>query len=331
MRSLSPRMTLTLWYVLIVTVVAVLFASFIFRVTTANISHHSLAMQTRIRTSFNRPRLPEELLELIEEDQHEAEQLLFIRLAIITSGIIFSASLASYYLAGKSLQPLENTLEMQKQFVADTSHELKTPIAALRTHLEVSLKDTHGASNQKQILQEALDTVVDMQMMVQRMLESSDQNEKIRNVESCQLLPMLKKITQIVSQQYPDKKISFSLKGESAVLLADASQMQQLFTSLIDNAVKHSKAEQKVTIMVKQSKGEIMVSIKDEGAGISEEDLPHVFDRFYRANSARTRSKNSGQGLGLSIAKRIVEDYHGYIKIKSSKGKGTKVKVIFPL
>lgn len=331
MNRVSPRIHMTLWYVAIVSVVAVIFAGFIYQVTIANIMRHSMVLQSRMRASFNRPHLPKELLERIAEDQDEVEHLLLLRLTLITGAIIAAAAVASYHLAGKSLKPLEEAITLQKQFVTDTSHELKTPIAALRTHLEVALKEKKISQKEYKVaLTEALATVIDMQEMVHKMLQSSQLSEHVFTKRQVSVNTILKKVIARIQKTYYSKEITYDIDVAPVELLIDPRHLEQLLTIVIENAAKYCRQNGRVLISLIQQKKSIQLKITDDGDGIAKKDLKYVFNRFYRADASRARNKKHGQGLGLSIAKNLLKVYGGEITIDSREGSGTEVSITFP-
>lgn len=142
---------------------------------------------------------------------------------------------------------------------------------------------------------------------------------------------MIDQAVRKVAAQAKSKKIKIQVKEIDHTITGDYSSLVELFTIFLDNAIKYSDSGKKINIWSKLDKGSIVVSIKDEGIGISEKEIPHLFDRFYRANNARTKSDSGGYGLGLSIAKKIVDDHQGSIEIKSKEGVGSTFQIIFPL
>ena len=118
--------------------------------------------------------------------------------------------------------------------------------------------------------------------------------------------------------------------NSSSHILGDKDTLKNLFTIILDNAIKYNKKNSFITVAIDEIKNHVQVKISDQGIGISKFDLPHVFDRFYRADKARSSDDHSGYGLGLSIAKEITEAHKGKIAIESEEGKGTTVSVTFP-
>lgn len=126
------------------------------------------------------------------------------------------------------------------------------------------------------------------------------------------------------------KKITIIFEGEDVPIEGDKKNLQTLIVIFLENAIKYSSEESRVTVGTKRRDGKVSISITDEGMGIAKEDLPHIFERFYRAEKSRSRSDTSGYGLGLSIAQKIVQMHHGDIKVKSEKDNGSTFTIILP-
>jgi two-component system sensor histidine kinase CiaH len=253
-----------------------------------------------------------------------------LQIFIIDAITFIIAAIGSYWLAGATLKPIKKTLEAQEAFSADASHELRTPLAVMKTDIEVLLRSKEVFSpNVTNVLKSNLEEITILTTMTSDLLELSRGNNKAgEDVSINVLLQEESTKLQTLAQQ---KDVSLVCENSTDVLLAEGNKegLRRVFKNIIANAITYTPAQGIVTIIVENLKEKILITISDNGIGIDQKDLPHIFDRFYKADNARTHAKN-GSGLGLAIAKRIIEQYKGSITIESTLGKGTDVKIIVP-
>ncbi|MDR7073571.1 signal transduction histidine kinase [Fictibacillus barbaricus] len=221
---------------------------------------------------------------------------------------------------------LESNFEKQQQFLEDASHELKTPLTIVDSYTKLLKR---WGSKEPAILSEAIDAIhlesQRMKDLINQLLAVAHDNEEVAT-EKIQLVPYCEKLIQpfIRSTQ---RMIMISSSAESISCYTDPPKLEQLLRILIDNAIKYSENE--IHICIQKQKNIISITIKDEGVGIPADDLPHVFERFYRIDKSRHRA-TGGSGLGLSIAKSIAKSLRGTITVESIFGKGTNVQVNLP-
>ena len=231
------------------------------------------------------------------------------------------------------LDRLENSFENQTKFVSDASHELRTPLAIIKGYAEIIKKRRFS---DEEIFEESIDSIINetenMKNLVQKLLflakgEITKINTNFQIIEMKEVVQQIHTDTEVSSKSH-----KFYLeKNEEYKVEADVTLLQQAIRALIENAIKYSEENTNIYIesIIKDGKKGI-VSIRDEGVGISEEDTKRIFDRFYRVDDSRTKA-TGGTGLGLAIVKRIVEIHKGEIEILSELGKGTKISIILPL
>ena len=231
------------------------------------------------------------------------------------------------------LDRLENSFENQSKFVSDASHELRTPLAIIKGYAEIIKKRRFS---DEEIFEESIDSIINetenMKNLVQKLLflakgEITKINTNFQIIEMKEFVQQIHTDTEVSSKSH-----KFHLeKNEEYKVEADVTLLQQAIRALIENAIKYSEENTNIYIesIIKDGKKGI-VSIRDEGVGISEEDTKRIFDRFYRVDDSRTKA-TGGTGLGLAIVKRIVEIHKGEIEILSELGKGTKISIILPL
>ncbi|MCA1318593.1 HAMP domain-containing histidine kinase [Bacillus tianshenii] len=229
---------------------------------------------------------------------------------------------------------VETSFQKQKQFVEDASHELRTPISILEGHL--SMLNRWG-KNDPEVLEESLKAsqqeVERLKMLVFELLEltrlESDRFEIGDDVISP--VPVIEELLKKFTLLHPEFSFEFEnrLKDDIKIQMADR-HLEQLLIILLDNAVKYSMESRKVEMMAERKADKFIFHIKDYGIGIPKEDLEKIFNRFYRVDKARSREKG-GQGLGLSIAKRIVHNYNGLIEADSKEGEWTLIHLQFDI
>lgn len=230
----------------------------------------------------------------------------------------------------RMLNGLQEAFERQSNFISDASHELRTPISVIRGYSD--LLDRWGKTDES-VLAEAIEAIRseadNMRSIVEQLLY-------LAKLGSFKLHPTVFDISAVVSEivdayalTRADRKVTFTSRG-TVTVLADKGLTVELVRVITDNAIKYTSDGGRVDVSVERMKGGASVTVADDGIGISEDDLPHIFDRFYRCDKARVRSEGS-TGLGLSIAKSIAEMMGGSITAKSVLGKGSVFTVFLPL
>jgi heavy metal sensor kinase len=223
---------------------------------------------------------------------------------------------------------LEAAVRRMKQFTADASHELRAPISLIRTTAEVAVQRDREASEYREALKDILheaertSQVVDSLMLFAR----ADAGQEVLELQEIDA-------REIVREKLArNKGLGFESDAPAnpVQIRADADALRRVFLILIDNAVKYTQPGGKVRLQMAANDGYAIASVSDTGIGISENDLPHVFDRFWRADKVRSRM-GGGAGLGLSIARWIVDQHHGALTAESELGKGSTFRVSVPL
>jgi signal transduction histidine kinase len=268
------------------------------------------------------------------EDFQAAKEKLVFNLIIINGIILGISALAGYFLAGKTLKPIEETMEEQKRFVADASHELRTPITALKTSMEVALRDKKMSLNgAKQEIKSNLEEINSLQSLSNNLLSLANFQNNGKNLifEGVDIAEKVKKAYQKILPLAKEKNIDIKINVKKQNLLANKESLEQMILIFLDNAVKFTPQKGKVTLITRPNKNHLILEVKDTGIGIAKKDIPHVFDRFYQADQSRSKIKTTGFGLGLSLAKRIIEIHKGLVEVSSLLGKGTTFTIKLPL
>ena len=270
--------------------------------------------------------------QVLIEDLNEARWQVLIILIYANGTILFFSSLAGYYLAGKTLHPIEQAVEEQKRFIADASHELKTPLTALRTTIEVGLRDKKlSLKNAKTLLNENLESLESIQNLLSNLLHLAifETNNKV-TISEFDLSKTIKSEVKKFSPLAKEKDIKIIHKILKFITIkSDEDKIRKLLSILIDNAIKYTKKGD-ITISASHLRRSVIIKVKDTGIGISKKDLPHIFDRFYRADSSRSKLEADGYGLGLCLANRIVKELKGKISVVSEPNKGSTFTIKLP-
>jgi len=230
---------------------------------------------------------------------------------------------------------LKRTDQMRSDFVANVSHELRTPLSILRGYIETLIDDPKSSSEERRRILEVMERhskrlgllVDDLLMLAQ--LESADSNLQLSDVD---LLKLFGDVAHDWKKKFAEKELAVvvDLAPDLPMIRADEARLQEVLYNLLDNAVKYSRENGGVRLRAEQGRGEIALSVSDDGVGIDKNDLPRIFERFYRADKARSPEGIRGTGLGLAIVKHIAQLHGGRVEAESELGKGTTIRVILP-
>lgn len=237
------------------------------------------------------------------------------------------------------LARLEDAFERQKRFIADASHEMRTPLTILKGDVEVALNRPRSAGEYRQTLEMVNQTTDRLTALVEELflLARTDNNQYPLELEQFNLSDLLTKEVANLMPRAIKKKVALNLDAPDKLPIeADPAKLSRLFLNLIDNAIKYSNAGDAVSVTADIKNGQVCVGIADNGPGIPPDHLAHLFERFYRADKARSRresdaSSSSGAGLGLSIAQWLAEAHNGHIEVASKVNEGTTFFVWLPL
>lgn len=221
-------------------------------------------------------------------------------------------------------------LELGKDFIANASHELRTPITVIRGFAE-TLQDIPELPKQQlmEITEKIVATCIRLDNLVRSLILLSDiEHIPAEREQSADLIALAEKCIKQLSALNPRIKITLKTDLKKAAIAADADLIEMAITNILENAVKYSQSTPEIEIRIEKIDEEIHLNIQDNGIGISEADLPRIFDRFFTVDKARSR-KTGGAGLGLSIVKDIIEKHRGKIFATSKIGKGTTFTIVF--
>ncbi len=339
----SARIKLTAWYLAIIMLISISFSVVIYRVLTSEVDRLATIQRTRIErrlreggvlpapTIQNAP--PPFLLsdpDLLEETKRRV----LLILLVVDCGITVFAGGLGYFLAGRTLEPIQDMLDEQNRFISDASHELRTPLTSLKSAFEVYLRDKHPKpTDAHTLVKESVDEVNKLQVLSESLLELAQYQKPVGGMlmEKLMLNQIVDKAVHRVEPMAQQKKITIKKDIRNIILNGNIHGLSDLLVILLDNAIKYSNDKTNIYIKAVKTDGHVELSVKDQGIGIASTDLPHIFDRFYRADSARRKTTTGGYGLGLSIAKKIVNTHNGTIHVESSIGKGSTFIVRLPI
>ncbi|MBI4136496.1 HAMP domain-containing histidine kinase [Candidatus Roizmanbacteria bacterium] len=328
----SARIKLTLWYLLIIATISGIFSMVIYQGIVREIEQGYYRVEARF--------IDEKLVITPRQDLHSQIIAQNIRttkqrvqiLLLYANGVILIVSGAiAYYLAGQTLKPIAHAMSEQKRFIEDASHELKTPLTALKTAIEVALRNRKLTKKEAtSVLSDNLSAVNTLQILTEDMLRLSRYNKKQIAKLPVLLNNVIKSVIKTFIPLATKKKISIKKALTPVTVIARTPDMEKLFSAIFENALAYTSHKGIVDVYMKKKRTTVEIDITDNGIGIPKKDLPHIFDRFYRADQARSRKDHNGYGLGLPIAKQIIDQYGGTIEIKSKENVGTLVRVTFP-
>lgn len=325
------RIKLAGTYLAIIMTMSILFSFVLY-----NVSSHELDRSLRRIPESREPRdVLSETFDAIrrirlEESRTELQKKLVL-FNLVT--LLFGAML-SYILAREALRPIEETLDAQQRFTSDASHELRTPLTAMRSEIEVTLRDKKLTTKEaRETLTSTLEEITKLEALTAGLLQLARHEQTDSTFVKLDLKEIVKTAVDSLEPLANDKKISINQASVKQLnVRGEPTSLQQVLVILIDNAIKYSSKESTITVTSFSNRHDHGIIVKDQGVGIPKNVLPHVFDRFYRGDTSRTKTTGSenGYGLGLAIAKQITDLHHGSLQITSQIGKGTTVKLSLP-
>lgn len=340
----SARLQLTLWYLLIIMTISIAFSLVIYEFLSREVQRfaqiQSARFESRVRDCTPTPSqpctvpfnivFPIDNSELVLETKKRIVSSLFF----INGTILFVSGALGYFLAGRTLKPIKDMVEDQNRFISDASHELKTPLTSLKTAFEVHLRNKKRTLRESdELVEESITEVNKLQQLSESLLFLAGHRKPLQSqiLEPISLKEVLLKAIKRVSPLAKKKKIELKNSVKDLVVVGNIASLTDLFVILLDNSIKYSESKTTIEITSKiVDKTTAMISVVDEGKGISSEDLEHIFERFFRADSARTKSDADGYGLGLSIAQQLAAYNKATLSVESTLDVGSTFSVTIP-
>ena len=265
---------------------------------------------------------------------YAAFKTLFLLLCLAVV-LYLAACYFGYWLAGRNILPISQMYERQKQFTADASHEMRTPLAVMKLAVQGLREDED--SRLSEFAKESVEMLDSEADRLSRLTENlmtlarSDEDNLPAYTEQVDMTALCHKVAAQLALLAEQKQIVLKQEIQADLsVYGDELALSRLLIILIDNALKYSSAKTTVTLRGARVKAQMVIEVRDEGCGISDEDKQRIFDRFFRVDKARSRSQG-GLGLGLSLAWAIVQQHGGSIKVLDNKPKGTIMYVQLPL
>jgi two-component system, OmpR family, sensor histidine kinase CiaH len=322
------------WYTLIIMIVSVAFTIALYHFTAGQVE---AGFNRQVQMYRERPREPvpgffQAYEDLMRNEINEIVGRIRWTLFGVNGAVLLIGGAASYVIARRTLGPIENSLKIQKQFSADASHELRTPLTAMRTEIEVALRSVGSDPKEyEQVLNSNLEEIQRLENISRGLLKlARHENNQTIQLDTVNIDSVISEAQKQLTAAAKQKSITVNFKPAKLTIHGDRDNLIELFVILLDNAIKYSHPKTTIEITMQLDNNWATISVIDQGVGIASEHLPRIFDRFYRADSSRTKNKVDGYGLGLPIARQIVERHHGSIEVRSEVDKGTTVLVKLP-
>ncbi len=323
----QARIILTAWYCVTLAIILFVFSialyssqskDFVRIVLLQDFGNHTPRTLTRVERN--------EVLQQIQALRQTTRVSLLTIDAIV---MVLGAGL-SFFLAGKTLEPIGVMLEKQTQFLADASHELRTPLSALQTSTEVALRSQRSNEEYKGVITDVHAEIVRLGKIVNDLLYLSRADSQAISItlKPVDLAPLIQETLQSLDPFIKKKALQVKTDvAESVVILGDEDKLKQLILIFLDNAIKYTQSGGTITVQLSK-KPKPILTIMDTGLGLDQKEIKQLFQRFYRSDRSRS---TSGVGLGLSIAKSIIELHNAKILVKSTPQKGSTFAIIFPI
>lgn len=323
----SATITLTLWYVLLATGLSILFSLVVYHLSTDELSEALNRQYTSFVSDGNdNDRISPPYPDIERHRQHLLSELIWFNVLVL-----IGSSVAGFFLARRTLRPIEDAHRVQVRFTAEASHELRTPLAAIRADTEVALMEKGLSMKARSTLRGNLRDIERLEGLTSHLLDITRYKNKIAAPTSVlDMDEIVQSAIKQATQAANEKRVEIEQHIEPVQVIGDERALGQLITIVLDNAVKYSHNNNKITVSLIAT-DEVTITIQDRGIGIPVADIPHLFTPFFRArNSQITREGAGGYGLGLPLAHEIVEAHGGNISIYSDEGVGTTVTIKLP-
>lgn len=257
-------------------------------------------------------------------------------LALVFSGLVLLTAVFGFLMARFALRPTRNSLQFQKRFIGNVAHEIRTPMAIIKTNTEVALMDPSVSPDVREVFEETITELDRMSETINNLLTFDNLvRPGAMKTVPVDMAALARTVVDRHEELAESRGVSLTLKtSTNSYVQGNGTALEQVVTNLVKNAINYTPKDQEkmVTVAVEHDlSGKIIVMVVDQGIGIAQRDLYHIFEPFYRADTSRARGVGTGSsGLGLAIVNEIVRIHHGSISIRSELGVGTTIRVTLP-
>ena len=327
----NTYLRMTLWYVAILMVISLVFSVWVYREAIQEVrSGLDGPVAVRIQDRLG-PLTRQDFENALQKQYDDSRGRILFNLILLNGAVLVAGGFASYGLARRTMRPIERAVDAQNRFTADASHELRTPLAAMKTELEVSLRDPNlTKADMKELLKSNLEEINRLSDLSQALLTLARPGETL-HTSAVDAGPIVKEVCLRLQPLADAKKVTIHDELKALRVMSEQKTLATVVGVLVDNAIKYSPESATITIATRRQDNNGLIIVTDHGPGIPAADLPHIFDRFYRADSSRTTQTVAGHGLGLSIAQKMVVAMRGSIIAQSTPGKGCVFTVKLPI
>jgi signal transduction histidine kinase len=314
----KARLKLAVLYTLIFGSVIIVFSGVVYKIFADDIQEDMISIHSEKEIN----------VEIISRHKTPLRNVILL----LDGSLVVFIAFVSYYLADITLKPIQINNEAEKRFIANASHELRTPIAILKTDMEVSLMDKEFPKNLRPVFGGYLEEINNMKLIVENMLTMFrfESHQMKLNKEVFSLSKMLTQNVKRMRSYALSKEVTIKLSVPAKVFInSDKFFIQQAFRNILKNAIEYSRKQGEVIVILKNTGEKVVIEVSDHGVGIPKEILTKIFDRYQRS-AVSSRKRKEGVGLGLTIAKQIIDLHKGEIKVSSVENEGTSVLITLP-
>lgn len=320
---------LALSYLTVIMTLSVLFSGIIYAVTSSQLNR-SLPPDDHVKQTSE---IEDQFNHRLERRDNKTREMVIMSLVVLNGVMLVFGYWLSLLLARRTLMPIEQSIEQQAQFVSNASHELRTPLAVLLLSNEIAMrKRVLTDEKARQVLSRNVEEIKKLANLSNSLLDLAKSENALNDPELIDISEIIKEVIGQYSRVAKAKQVKIFHNipdGQKVTLQVNA--VRQILSILMDNAIKYAPQKVgEVKIWARLNKNSVEFIVKDNGPGISSNDQKHIFERFYRANAARTRTDASGYGLGLAIAKTLADRCGYTIHIKSKPSAGAEFTLIVP-
>ncbi len=326
----SAALKLTTWYLAIIMLLSIGTSVALYHVSAQDLER-STRRQVGFFNNFLGPNDITNYSDLRQSQLNDDQDHLRTNLIIFNLFVLLAGGGVSYWLARRTLEPIEEALEAQTRFTADASHELRTPLTVIQAENEVALRNPELTKKEAvSLLGSNLEEVAKLKTLSDGLLHLAASGGKPQPGQIVPLKEVVEEALDRWSKPAQSKKIKISTDITEVSVNGDRASLTDLVSILIDNAVKYSPKGGEVHISLSRKDKSAVIAVVDNGEGIKAVDLPHIFDRFFRADSSRSKASTNGYGLGLAIARKIADLHSATLEVRSTPGHGSTFTIRLP-